>query len=398
MSKNILYMLFFKHLFNESCPYKIQDLYNPENILTMIAYIISAEFAVDRAELLNQYSDFHIGVPTHIDGIEFDRDMKYENNSLEDICQEVAAYYIDKANSDNKKIGIMWSGGVDSTLALCSFLQNSQTNLNNLYVLLTDDSILENEYFFNNFIKDKIHYIKYIPEEYKQMMNMIYRDFIFISGHNGDQLFGHKFILLHPQFYGIDYTSVLENIYSMYLQNKDKKYVKNLVNKHLPIYKEYFANLFDFDIVTVENFVWALNFMCKWNWLRLDNILRCSNIDLINHHFTFFSHKLFQQWALYNKKYAKNPKQNPYTHHELYKKPFKEYIYIYDKNINYLNSKGKVASFIEYTSKETNNTFTLFSNNSIETHKICRKSKLDDNSKYKDIYELKKVLNKFRKN
>lgn len=73
-------------------------------------------------------------------------------------------------------------------------------------------------------------------------------------------------------------------------------------------------------------------------------------------------------------------------------------IYIYDKNINYLNSKGKVASFIEYTSKETNNTFTLFSNNSIETHKICRKNKLDDNSRYKDIYELKKVLNKFRKN
>ena len=393
MNNNILYLLFFEHFLDNNSQYNLYDIYMSDDIISMISYILSVNLAIDRAELLNQYSQFNIASPMHIEGIVFDRDMKYKKHNLVDVCNEVALYYIKKANDENKKLAVMWSGGVDSTVMLCAFLQCSKLNLNNFIVLLTSDSVAENDYFFNNFIKGKCKYIKYNSSEYKQRINSICQDFIFVSGHNGDQLFGHKFVLRHPKFYGLDYASTLSDIYRLYLNNKSDEYINRLVEKHLSIYKSYFNELCDVDIKTVETFVWALKFMCKWCWVRLDHVMRCANTDLLQSYYTFFSHRLFQSWALYNKKYHNETKVNPYIQTKLYKKEFKEYIYSYDKNEEYLKNKGKQSSPVEYAKDDNINNFSVYSNQGIQTYNI----NIHGNSKFRIAYEIHKHLARFYK-
>ena len=387
-------MLFFEHFFDTILEMIEQEIYMSDDILTMIAYITKAEFSIDRANILNKHSRLNVGIPANIDDISFDHNISYDYINLNEVCEEVSTYYINKANTENKKLGIFWSGGVDSTLIVCSFLQNIKLNLNSFYVLLTEDSILENEYFFTNCINNRCQYIKYSPNEYKQYINSIYRDFILVSGYNGDELFGNKFILYNPQLYGMNYSEVLPYIYILFLYNRNEEYANKLAEYHLPIYQQYFNDVFDFNIITVEEFVWALSFMCRWQWMRLDNILRCNNLDLLNHYYTFFSHKLFQQWALYNKKHGIHDNINPYIQTRYYKKDFKEYIYQYDKNTDYLNNKGKLSSLLEYTNDINGNEFVIYSNKGI---RVCKVNKRKENFKYRDIYEVCKQLIPFYK-
>lgn len=393
MNNNILYLLFFEHFFYINKQYNIYDVFLSDDILTLVSYILN-NLVIDRANILNQYSRFNIAVPTHIDNIEFDRNIEYKNYDLSYICNEISSYYIKKSEQENKKLAVLWSGGVDSTVELCAFLQNKKLNLNNFIVLLTNDSISENKYFFDNYIDNKCKYIKYNPDEYSQFINNIYSNYIFVSGHNGDQLFGHKFCYKYPQFYGMYYFDVLPDIYQIFLPDRDKKYIRELAKTHLSIYKKYFEEIFSFNIKNVEDFVWALNFMCKWCWVRLDHVMRLNNNDFISHYYTFFSHKLFQSWALYKKKYQKSPKLNPYFNTKLYKKEFKEYIYAYDKNTEYLNNKGKESSLVEYTNTNNISNFSTYSNHGIQIYNV----EINKNeSKYKVRYKIHKHLAQFYK-
>ena len=386
----------FDHFFNEKyVKYDQYSTYLSDDIISMISRLLSVDLAIDRSGILNRYSKYNIDIPSYIEGITFNRDMKYEEISLDSICYEVSSYYIDKANKISKNLGILYSGGVDSTLVTTAFLQNKKLNFNNFYIFLTNDSIKENEYFFNNIIKVKCQYILYNPYEYKKTINKYYNNFIFVSGHNGDQLFGHKFYLKHPLFYGLSYKKVLFGIYDILLNDTNNlNYRKHLAKYHASIYKHYFDNIFDFDIYTVEDFVWALNFMCKWIWVRLEHILKCNNINLINHYYSFYSHPLFQQWAVYKKKYKTPNNLNFYINKKFYKKEFKEYIYRYDKNKDYFFNKGKETSNVDYVNELNCNELVIYSNNGIESYMV---NKRKVNSKYRDMFYLHQYLSNYLK-
>ena len=388
-------MIYFSRFFNNVNNYVDKEVYMSNDILTMASCITSAEFAVDRADILNKYSKFNIGIPDNIEGMTFDKNIKYENNSLEDICYQVSNDFIKKVG--NRKIGLLWSGGIDSTLVICAFLQNKNVNLNQLSILLTKDSINENEYFFKNFIQNRCHYLIFDANNFRNFINEIYSDYIFISGSHGDEMFGNKISLTHPQFYGLRYSDVLVDIYKIFLYNRDIDYIRKLVDYHLSIYQEYFANIFNFEITTTEDFAWALAFMCKWNCLRIDSVLRCNNTDLFSCYYTFFSHTLFQSWALYNKKYNKHNKINPYINASLYKKEFKDYIYNYDKNTEYYNNKSKRNSLVEYTNDKNSNEFIIYSNHGIDVCKVNKHLKHQNNTKWRDMYEVHKKLKSFYK-
>ena len=392
---NELYMLFFEHFFDNVNTYVDKEIYMSTDILTMISCMTSAEFAVDRTGLLNKYSKFNIGIPKHIENYLFDMSLKYEYRSIDEICYYVSSYLIQKANRMSKKIAVLWSGGVDSTLVVCAFLKNKkEINLNNFCIFLSVDSISENEYFFNHCIKNQCYYKIFDSNKYSQFMNETYSKYLIISGHLGDELHGNKFCLIHPEYYGLNYAKVLFTIYKeIFLCNINDEVISKLVKEHLSIFKTYFNSIFDFKIKNIEDFVWALGFMCKWCHLRIDNALRCKNLDLLNQYYPFFSHKLFQSWALYNKKYNKSSTLNPYIHTELYKKEFKDYIFRFDNNINYLNKKGKINSLVEYTNTKNSNEFVIYSNGGLEVHKINKTR----NNKYRAMYEIHKYLKHFYK-
>jgi hypothetical protein len=57
--------------------------------------------------------------------------------------------------SRNQRIAVMWSGGIDSTCVLSSFIKNTQ-HMDQLVIYHTDRCIGENPVFYKNFIQDKI--------------------------------------------------------------------------------------------------------------------------------------------------------------------------------------------------------------------------------------------------
>jgi hypothetical protein len=94
-------------------------------------------------------------------------------------------------NDTDRSIVIQWSGGIDSTVALVSLLKNlSHSELSNVIIAMSSDSLLENPNFYNKFIKDKF---KIIDSE-----NMLFNDYkekynaYCIMGDTGDCLFGSE--------------------------------------------------------------------------------------------------------------------------------------------------------------------------------------------------------------
>lgn len=132
--------------------------------------------------------------------------------------------------------------------------------------------------------------------------------------------------------------------------------------------------------------------MCKWIWVRLEHILKCNNINLINHYYSFYSHPLFQQWAVYKKKYKTPNNLNFYINKKFYKKVFKEYIYRYDKNKDYFLNKGKETSNVDYVNELNCNELVIYSNNGIESYMV---NKRKVNSKYRDMFYLHKYLSNY---
>ena len=115
-------------------------------------------------------------------------EFKIINDSLEDLLDERALEIYYSAKKTNKKIAIMWSGGIDSTSVLTAFLKNVPVADKNIITVVCDtNSILENIEFYKKFISNKLTCIHYrtinITEEFLQ-------SYILLHGDPGDCLFG----------------------------------------------------------------------------------------------------------------------------------------------------------------------------------------------------------------
>lgn len=389
---NILYMLFLDN-YTDTLDYNIYDLYSSDDILTMAQRIVRADLIVDRTDLINYYSPYKISNSTGIDGIKFSNG-KCEYTNIADICCLTSDYYIQKAKTNNNKIAVFYSGGIDSTAMTISFLKNKNINLNDFLIVLSNESIEENPYFFTTFIKNKCNYLLYDTNKYRELINnMIDKKYIFISGANGDEIFGNRFIQKYPQFFEMLWQDALPYIYQICLQNKNSKYINTLAEYHIEIYKKYFKNIgIDF-IRTVNDFTWVLAFMFRWNWVRLEQILRSGNNTFLQQHFTFFSNKYFQHYAIYRHKIQKDI-CNPFINTRDYKHELKEYIFNYDNNSEYLENKGKISSCVESINEHNKNEFFVYSNTGIQSYFI-NNDKVK--SKYFHLFEILKHLSKYKK-
>ena len=181
---------------------------------------------------------------------------------------------------------------------------------------------------------------------------------------------------------------IKRNILYIYIGNRP--YVDKIVEKHKNIYKKYFSDL-NLKINTVFDFFWILTFMFGQIYVDLDYILLSENYDLVNSCFSFFSHNLFQSWAIYRRQY------NPYYHNILsnskkYKKEFKDYIYRYDGNQEYLYNKAKQISLVHRDILSDYSQFRVMDNNNIYTYRVYNKRR----DKFSIIYEVFKHLKNYR--
>ena len=111
--------------------------------------------------------------------------------SYEECCDRRARELWDLSTELGKPIGILWSGGIDSTGIVVSFLRNfSLAELKSrVKIIISMESILENKNFYTNHILPNFEFVnsEYLPWLFDGSM-------LIISGELNDQLFGSDLI------------------------------------------------------------------------------------------------------------------------------------------------------------------------------------------------------------
>ena len=247
--------------------------------------------------------------------------------TYEDICDQTASEIINKAVNSNKKIRILWSGGIDSTLILITFLKQGQRDI--LEVGLSIESIAENYDFYKNHLLGRV---KLIPAT--DLKSLASSDCVLVGGEYNDQLLGSNLLPTFVRYYDVN---DLHNTFNLDKLKKvfSSRYTIN-VDTWIDIYLS-IAEKSPIQIKTNLDFHWWINFSCKWQGLyyRLASYFP-ESYDLENY-CHFFQTEDFQQWSLLNH-------SQEFNRWEDYKKICKDLIWQFDKNDEYRNKKTKLES------------------------------------------------------
>lgn len=221
-----------------------------------------------------------------------------------ELIDERAMELMTKVKGGNKRLAVMYSGGIDSTAILCSLLKNCTEKdiKEKVVVLLSDQSIQENPNFYNNYVIKKFNCVSSFKFPYFVGND----DFLLISGENADQLFGSqvtgKFTSYRPyEFLFQDLSSVKDEVITWMSGRLEDEY-----KKYAPKYYNMFKRLCDAAPIKIDNlykFLWWINFTNKWQsvYVRiLPYSKNINNIKLQENYTTFYWPEQFQLWAMNN--------------------------------------------------------------------------------------------------
>lgn len=255
------------------------------------------------------------------------------DKSYEQICLETAEHLATRAIRENKKLRILWSGGIDSTLIVVCFLKLNYNDL--LEVAISYESIYENPYFYlNHLIKKKI---KLIPAT--NLKQLCAPEYILIGGEYNDQLLGSNLIITFEKYFDSSELfkpfnkDVLKKIFDC-----DSDLIKN--PKNIDAWIDAYSEICKKSPIPIESnldFHWWINFSCKWQGLyyRLSSYF---NKDFnLNDYIHFFQNEDFQIWSILNH-------SQQFEGYQHYKKICRDLIFEYDGNNHYRDNKKKIES------------------------------------------------------
>lgn len=271
-------------------------------------------------------------------GIEFDvidrlGDFSKTEKSFGEICGENARFICEKSAAENRKIQVLWSGGIDSTLALVSLIRELEKrgDFARLEILLSKESIAEYPAFFADVIEKKLDYMLFAPPIYDHLD----AGKIIVTGEHGDQLFGsdkaQHFVLTNQAF------RPFEEILPVVIARKlgSKKSVDQIISFLEPQIKKSPVKL-----ETLFDFLWWMNFSLKWQHVSLRMFYEDGNekFSLDKNFIHFFSARDFQNWSV------SNHESKIKTTWKSYKFIAKECIFDFHRDENYLLNKEKEQS------------------------------------------------------
>lgn len=262
-------------------------------------------------------------------------------HTLEDACVQRATKLMDHAKNTNRKICIMYSGGIDSSLIVASFILACSVEDLKKYVIvaLSENSIRENPVLY------KEHILRCMtPVTSSNFPYYIGNDkFIMVSGEGNDQLFGAVYMKKLIKKYGNEiihkpYTEgVIVDCFDHALEDRRVselfwKVFSKLV-KSAPI-----------ELQSVYHFYWWINFTTKFQNTYIRNIafVRDENrltIKPEENYTSFFADQMIQLWVMNNQDLLIRDTWLTYKY------PCKEIIYKVTKDKNYLDRKSKYGSF-----------------------------------------------------
>jgi hypothetical protein len=259
---------------------------------------------------------------------------------FEEICNNRAIELLNRAKQTNRKLLVMYSGGIDSTLILVSLLKNAtpQELKDHVHVLMSEESIMENKKFYTDYV------LKYFKTSNSYMFNHYMCDpkYIFTTGEGNDQLFGSQVLINNVLLFGQTpwEVPVSRDLIVKYFRNAtdtddEAEQLFDVMNKvcvNAPI-----------AIDTMYKWFWWINFTCKWQsvFLRSASFTKQHNqqhLKLFDNYEMFFSPPDFQLWSMNNSDILIG---NSYKQ---YKKVCKDIIYNFNKDEDYRDNKLKYGS------------------------------------------------------
>ncbi len=198
-------------------------------------------------------------------------------------------------------IFVFWSGGIDSTAALVGLLRNlSKEGLQNLTVVLTVQSILENPAFYVETVS-ALKTLNYFEAWPRLLSNP---DALVVTGELGDQIMGAGMLLASYKEYGADFLA------SDYRKNgpqalaeffkSDTRRVSIDADKMFAFLRP-IADEAPIQIRSVFDFFWWFNFTQEWQFAKLkfletaETPLAGVQLSQVQHYFDTVD---FQLWSI----------------------------------------------------------------------------------------------------
>lgn len=306
-------------------PYLLRRMENPSDDLKIFQKIHDnlelIPLLSDRSKTIklpvNYFLDEKYDIPTYVDSND-----SFSESSIK------AAKHIEK---ENKNIYILWSGGIDSTHVLCSFLA-AGVDKKMITVVCNHDSINEYPWFWNNIIKK--HNLSYMStEKFFQWGRWNLIDGIIFEANPIDGLFGGVLSNMLIKKDKIDYLyheanddTVIRIFKEFGLSNIQSHIMNEIISKTKIKSPRKIENIYDVFWWFGYNFLWSGT--CIKGGLRLHK-----ETDYRG----FFNDTSIQQWAIKN--------VEPLTGLYSYKKDYLlSSILEYTNDLAYFNNKGKYQS------------------------------------------------------
>ena len=311
--------------------YNFNEHFSHKNVSTLhlLSKIHNSEYNifVDRFDILTEDCEYNL--LSRCDSIEDIQSCKLL--SFEECVRKRCDEIIDMAGY--KKIYISYSGGVDSTCIVCSFLMNERLNKDNFFVICNPFAIREYELFYRLLIEQGVNIIA-IDESIESLINLTKDDVIFVNGNCGDQIDGSN--ILSKRFASVEYFLPWKDAL---IKAADLRHLR-VSDKNISDVEEY-IKLFGFEPEYAGDLSWFLGFAIKYNYAasymkqlsyRPDNVV------------VFFDTIYFNKYGLVSYRMNREYKSQMSSFH--YKLEWKKLIFSYTKDYDYFLHKGKEAPWI----------------------------------------------------
>jgi len=288
-------------------------------------------------------------------------ELKFIPDTLSDLMDKRAIELYNEAKNTNKRLAVMWSGGIDSTAVLVSLLKNIPSNEHDIIeVILTTSSIYENFIFYSKHIDKKLKQQHYVHVK----LNLEFLDrYILLHGDPADCLFGpnmpsdnnqtvqnYQASGSHLQPHSPDTIKVKHPLLSVYKFSFDwnEWYYNKIVhtlNEHQQ--QDYVSTVSDFWWWNYFNFKWEFSCQRPFFYMRLSDdkdgvpLYKKPIPEAYQRQFaknTFFNTDKFQQWSYTN---LKTLIPRDVSKHKI---DVKRYVYEFDRNEIYFATKTKVGT------------------------------------------------------
>jgi hypothetical protein len=239
------------------------------------------------------------------------------SKTYEECCLSRVDELVAIQNRLDVPIKILYSGGIDSSLILTSFIKQLGVaeTAKRVIVLLDQESIHENPGLWEKFIRPHFRIID--SDKYGAEFNSTN---IIVAGEGNDQLMGSD---IYKDIIRWGGTGILDRAWTEGLI-KDYFLLKGMTSAESDIWFSRFDQLIshtDCSVVTIADWWWYINFSCKWSsvYHRMMFYVQDSNNithDYMNTYYQqFFNTADFQLWSMVDRQHKHRGDYISYKYH-----------------------------------------------------------------------------------